>query len=231
MQSSYMDFLSKVDSQLDTNLKINRIKYDSSIVLEDIKVPKQFANLNWKNLIPKPPQNSSSKTILELQEVSKLTLSRTKDDEKLIYLVDKEPLDLFYPIIDKYNITFPNKLFHNLYNDIYDLVMAIKQYYNRPRPYQLSKLYDINIDYITTNTHETPSYPSGHTVYSYLAYYLIITLHKNIPKIDLYNCVYKTGRARMMQGIHYQSDIDAALLLTDQLYKKYLLNKMENYNE
>lgn len=223
---SYNDFLSKVDSQLDTNLKINRIKYDSSIVLEDIKIPKQFADLDWKNLLPHPPKNSSSKTILELEEISKLTSSRTKDDEKLIYLVDKEPLDLFYPILNKYNITFPNKLFKNLYNEIYDLVMAIKQYHNRPRPYQLNNFYNINIDYITTDTHQTPSYPSGHTVYAYVAYYLIITLYKNIPKIDLYNCVYKTGRARMMQGIHFQSDIDAALLLCDQLYKKYLLNKI-----
>lgn len=226
MLSSYYDFLCKVNSQLDTNLKINRIKYDSTIVLEDIKTDKNFENLDWKNLLPNPPKNSSSKTILELKEISKLTNNRTKDDEKLIYLVDKEPLDLFYPILKKYDVIFPDKLFKTIYNHIANLVIAIKQYYNRPRPYQLADFYNIDIKYLTTKTHDTPSYPSGHTVYAYLAYYVIVTINNDIPKIDLYDCVYKTGRARMMQGIHYQSDIDAALLLIDKLYPEYLLDKI-----
>lgn len=225
MSFYYIDFLSKVDSQLDTNLKINRIKYDSSIVPEDIRVPEKFSHTDWKDLIPKPPTNSSNQTILELQEVSKLVNNRTSQDDKLIYLVDKEPLDLFYPILKKYNIAFPDKLFKNKYKDVYNLVKAIKEYYNRPRPYQLASFFDINIKNIETKTHHTPSYPSGHTAYSYLAYKTVITLYPNIleMKKDLYNCVYLTGRARMMQGIHYLSDINAAILLIDQLYYRGLL--------
>lgn len=223
MSLYYIDFLSKVDSQLDTNLKINRIKYDPDIIIEDIKVPKKFSSIDWKNLLPPPPKNSSSQTILELQEISKLVGNRTSKDEYLIKLVDKEPLDLFYPILKKYNIKFPNQLFKDTYKDVYDLVKAIKEYYNRPRPYQLAYFYNIDIKNIETDTHHTPSYPSGHTVYSYLAYKIVISLYPNIPKIDLYNCVYLTGRARMIQGIHYQSDIDAAILLIDKLYDRRLL--------
>jgi len=223
MSLYYIDFLSKVDSQLDTNLKINRIKYDPDIIIEDIKVPKKFSSIDWKNLLPPPPKNSSSQTILEIQQISKLVNNRTSQDEQLIHLVDKEPLDLFYPILKKYNVKFPNKLFKDTYKDVYDLVMAIKEYYNRPRPYQLAPFYNLDIKKIETKTHHTPSYPSGHTVYSYLAYKIVTSLYPNIPKIDLYNCVYLTGRARMMQGIHYQSDIDAAILLIDKLYDRRLL--------
>ena len=58
MSLYYIDFLSKVDSQLDTNLKVNRIKYDSDIIIEDIKIPKKFSSMDWKNLLPPPPKNS-----------------------------------------------------------------------------------------------------------------------------------------------------------------------------
>jgi hypothetical protein len=223
MSLYYIDFFNKVDSQLDTNLKINRIKYDPNIIIEDIKVPKKYNSIDWKNLLSPPAKNSSSQTLSELLEISKLVSHRTSKDEELIYLVDKEPLDLFYPILKKYNLVFPEKIFKNAYKDIYDLVIAIKQLYNRPRPYQLAPFFNINIKYIKTKTHNTPSYPSGHTVYAYLAYKIVTSLYPNIPKIDLYNCVYLTGRARMIQGIHYQSDIDAAILLIDKLYDRRLL--------
>lgn len=39
---SYKNILNSVENQLDKNARIDRIKYDNKIVLEDIKVPKNI---------------------------------------------------------------------------------------------------------------------------------------------------------------------------------------------
>jgi hypothetical protein len=226
---SYKNILNSVENQLDKNARIDRIKYDNEIVLEDIKVPKKYQYIDWKNLIPSQPKNSSKTTVLEIEEIALLTHNRTKEDEKLIYLVDKEPLDLFYPILKKHNITFPKKIFDLIYKDVSQLIIAVKNYYNRPRPKQLADIYNISINVLVTSTHHTPSYPSGHTAYSALAYHLIKTVYpSNIPN-EIYNCVELTGIARKLQGIHYQSDIDAALLFINNLFDRHIKPNIGDY--
>lgn len=214
----YTNILASIENQLEKNSRIDRIKYNPEIILEDIKVPKKYENIDWKNLIPPPPKNSSKKTLSEINELYILTSNRTKEDEKLILLVDKEPLDLFYPILKKHNLIFPKNMFDIAYKDVFGLISAIKDFYNRPRPHQLADIYDIPINIIRTQTHLTPAYPSGHTAYAYLAYRLLKVVYSNIPS-SIYECVELTGKARMLQGIHYKSDIDAAILLIDNLFK------------
>ena len=228
MNKNYYKILSEIDERLDLDRRIDRTKYNPDLNDDDIKIPEIFSDLDWKNLIPYPPKNSSRLTQSELLEISRLTSNRTEQDVELILIVDKEPLELFYPILKKYSRQFPKRWFDNIYKDVYKMVMSIKNYYNRPRPEQLAEIYNIPINILRTKTHQTPSYPSGHTVYSSLAYHLIRHLYPNISDIELMIPVNQTGRARMLQGIHYRSDIDAALILTEKLFK-YLMPKLGDY--
>ena len=46
--------------------------------------------------------------------------------------------------------------------------MLLKYYFNRPRPEQIAPYYEYRINVMYTETHHTPSYPSGHTIYAEL---------------------------------------------------------------
>jgi len=95
----------------------------------------------------------------------------------------------------------------------------VKYQFNRPRPYQLAKILNIDIDTIQTLTHHTPSYPSGHTVYASLYGKILSYYHPQYKKL-FDNAVNKTILGRELQGVHYPSDNKASLILVDKLFNK-----------
>jgi hypothetical protein len=86
----------------------------------------------------------------------------------------------------------------------------------------LAKYYDLNIDVIVTDTHHTAAYPSGHTVYSSLVAHIIEYYYPTVNKQKLDSLVKDTGKARILQGVHYPSDNLASIKLT-----KFLFNKLK----
>lgn len=221
----------KILQSLSQNYNLDQIKYDVKLNPDSVKLDDIYVNIDWKNLISPPPKNSSQQTINELQYLSELTKYISDTDKELILLVDDEPLKLFDKLLQKYKIEFPKKQFNKIYKPTYDLVMKIKYYYNRPRPYQLAEKLDVPLNYLRTKTHQTPSYPSGHTVYATLAADLLYYMYPQISKNDLMDPVQKTGKGRMLQGIHYKSDIDAAIILSHKLFNNYLISMLGEENE
>ena len=98
----------------------------------------------------------------------------------------------------------------------------IKHYRNRPRPVQLAKLYNIKIDPIVTKTIHTPSYPSGHTMYARLVANILKHHYPQIENKVLDSIVYDTARARVMMGVHFPSDNQASILLSNYLFKNMI---------
>ena len=102
--------------------------------------------------------------------------------------------------------------------------MNTKNYWNRPRPSQLSKLYGIEIEEIVTGTIDTASYPSGHTVYSKLVANILKKIYPQFAK-NFDNIVDATAEARFKQGVHYPSDNKASIEFANYVYEK-LSNKI-----
>ena len=96
--------------------------------------------------------------------------------------------------------------------------MNLKWQYNRPRPHQLSPKFGVEINYISTDTTDTPSYPSGHTAYAAM---LASVLSEMYPEhsSELYELVNVAGKAREMQGVHYESDNDASMVIVGALWQ------------
>lgn len=206
--------------QLLNHKKIVELQYDG--IYTELPVP-DIIDFDWKTLIDKPPDNDSSITIRELELISKLTLSRTKEQENLVIDVDQNTDEIFKNFIQKnYSIRkYPQEEIDQLYKIIKPIILNLKSLWNRPRPYQLAKLYGLNIDVINTDTHHTGSYPSGHTVYGNIVAEVLLKKYPKIQKKDLYNLVYLVAEARVLQGVHYPTDNKASLKLS-----KYILNKL-----
>ena len=199
------------------SINIDNIKYTTKTV-EDQKVSK-LIDFDYKSILGNPPINSSGATLKELIYISKITNNRDDKDIEFVHKIDKNAASLVIDFCKNKKITFPQKDFDNLYDTFKPLILNTKYYFNRARPYQLAKLYGLKIDVIETDTHQTPSYPSGHTVYARLAGNLVTSAHPEF-KYELDQIVNKSAYARVLQGVHYPSDNTASIIFTDFVFHK-----------
>lgn len=200
---------------------INNIKYTYPPNANHRRLLRQsvsrFVTIDWKNILPDPPENDSDITRNELKNISEVTRNRTKLDIDFIKLVDKDPADLFLPLLKKHNLSFPTNIFKKA-NDILDtLAIQLKWKYLRPRPYQLAKIFNIPLDIINTDTHQSPAYPSGHSAYGALVAAILSDVYpEHAP--EFYKMGLLAGHARVLQGVHYASDNDAGAVLANVLW-------------
>lgn len=197
--------------------KIESLGYDT-VYLE--KPLSNIIDFDWKTILKKPPSNTSSSTINELKLLSSETSKRTLSDIELVHLIDQDLDYYFIQLTKSYNIKYPEELINSFYSIIRPLILNIKMLFNRPRPIQLAKLYNININVIETDTHHTASYPSGHTVYSKLVANILKDKYPKISTKKLDNIVYNTAKARVLQGVHFPSDNKASIQFANSVYSK-----------
>ena len=106
-----------------------------------------------------------------------------------------------------------------LYNTvIFPVIMNLKWQYNRPRPHQLAPKFGVEINYIITPSTDTPSYPSGHTAYAVTLASVLSEMYPDHSS-ELYELVNVAGKARQMQGVHYESDNDASMVIVGALWQ------------
>jgi len=183
-------------------------------------------NIDYLSILPKPPLNNSRQTLIELEELSKITKELTINEIKLVYLVDRNPMELFEEYLNGIYLKIPIALFNRIYWTYFDIIMTdIKHHYNRPRPEQLAELLNIDINIIVTKTHQTPAYPSGHSVFAYTLAHVCSEYYPEHRK-KLFEIADQCGYARMLQGVHYRSDLEAAKELVAKLYRK--IRKFDN---
>lgn len=205
---------------------INSLVYNPSL-----KFPKHKSSLSIRlgidywSMIPDPPSNDSQQTTRELTEIISFANNRTRSEKELVYLVDNDPLDLFLPFLQTNNLSFPYKKFDNLYTYVIEIIKDMKYFYNRPRPFQLAEFYNVQIDRIITKTHQTPSYPSGHTAYCALASCILSELYPE-HSVYFWSLTDKCGLARVLQGVHFPGDNAASVSLIQKVYNQ--LTKLDN---
>ena len=210
-----MSLINNVDAIIKSKKDIDDIGYfDSSISYDDSL---KILDINWKTILSEPPKNSSVKTIKELKTISEATKNRTEQELDLVYIVDKEPLELFYKYLAGKKLKFPKSKFFTYYNQVEPYMYVLKYYFNRARPEQLAPHHDVDINVLYTETHHTPAYPSGHTMYAELANLMLSEIYpehsKQFDKLSEY-----CGLARILQGVHYPSDNDASKIAISKLY-------------
>jgi acid phosphatase (class A) len=186
----------------------NKVNYDDGISILDIELTE---------ILPPPPKNSSITTKKELEEISKHTRSRSESEIDLIRVVDRNPIELFSEYLMKEKLKFPFDKFAKYLNITEQYQYALKYYHNRARPEQLADYYNLDINVLITDTHHTPAYPSGHTMYAELAAYILTDAYPDRKK-DFFNLSKYCGFARILQGVHYASDNEASRIAIAKLY-------------
>ena len=183
----------------------------------------ELGNLDLFSIVQSPPKNSSETTQQELQEISRLTKNRTKEEEMLVYSVDLNSIALHLEAVEELGIEFDYKAYNTLYPAVSEMIDHLKYFYNRARPFQIADKLSIDINRIITKTHHTPSYPSGHTMSAVLASKILTDKYPE-HESKFNEIAEKCGHARVLQGVHYPSDNTASIKIINKIYpiiKKY----------
>ena len=197
--------------------EILEIKYNPKSVR---KLRLEIDNFDMSKVLKQlsePPNNLSQSTQNDLLELSKLTRYRTTEETEMVMMVDNKVEDLFKPYLQKHGLEYPESTVKKFWDLYYPIVTNIKNHYNRARPHQLAPRYGIVLDPIITPSSETPSYPSGHSTYGYILENILSELYP-LHSGEFKKLSETVSLCRMIQGVHFKTDIDAARKLTDTIY-------------
>jgi len=153
------------------------------------------------------PKNDSAATKEELNEIAHSLKQLDEVSPTLLrrYLnYDKALLAYINTMLEVEGIK-ENDLIKQIMGDISPLIIKLKYYFQRPRPYQLANYYKLSLFPMRSTSGLTPSYPSGHTIQSIVILTIIGNKHPNIYQYcsRLWEDV---AQSRVSIGVHYPSD-------------------------
>ena len=80
------------------------MKYSDDIPPE--KKVSDLVSIDWRNVLPTPPENNSQITKDEIEDLLKIISNRTEKQVELVHVVDKDPKLIFDPLLKKHNLEF-----------------------------------------------------------------------------------------------------------------------------
>jgi hypothetical protein len=167
------------------------------------------------------PKNSSKGTREELNQLVDYIEELKKDPEaqKRYRAYDSSLTRVFAQVIIEQNLGEKGAdLVDKLLDDTIPLLVKLKFYFQRPRPYQLAEHYKLKLFPFETKLGDSPSYPSGHALQAKLICYV---LGNHFPeKFEYFERLSKDIEySRLYMGIHYQSDVDFSLYISEVIIK------------
>ena len=213
--------------------QINSIRYEGELSdKQNVKFKRStpLIKIDYRSIIPEPPVNSSDLTKIDLEQVQRLTRNLSRDDIRLVEIVDEDTEDLFKPYVKRMGLLYPQDLIDISIDHIDTALLQLKYKFRRPRPIQIAAHLGYVISVINTDTHQTPAYPSGHQAQASIVAEILSSLHPE-HKSKFYEFSRLAGKARVMQGVHYPSDNEASVTLVRILWedmKKNLDDKWTN---
>ena len=175
-------------------------------------------NYTQYKMIP-PNRNESMKTMTEL-----IKLAGIQNDDEFTYEMDKVGKS-FKRLCKEIGVDFPKDMVEELKDACGAVILDLKYHFNRPRPYRLAELYDIDLgtNELKETTFDSPSYPSGHaTQATLIANYLA---NKNpLHRGKFLKLGRDIGRSRVVAKVHYPSDVHMGEMIGNDMFR-YLKEK------
>jgi len=201
-------------------LEMNDMQFAPSKDLKKAKYKKiKVFNDQWSSIkLPEPPKNDSKTTRQEIETIQKEVNGASKELQVEYKMTDKDTSYYIKEYLNEVGLDYSDDVIEYLEDQSTPVTRHYKNIFNRPRPYQIAEALKIPFKKFKTGTANTPSYPSGHTVQSYVVanYY-----SEKYPehKDELRKMADKSAYGRVVAGLHYPSDYKAGIKLADELVK------------
>jgi len=182
----------------------NKIDMEVSVFREDLQLPYSLG-------FTLKPDNDSPTTMRELKYLGSL-----KTNKQLVEDGD-DIKENFIPLIDENNIPLSKTYVKQVIKESAKFIMKMKYHYNRPRPYQVAEVFDINLNGTQLDSMKTPSYPSGHAVQGYLVAELFSFADPKNSK-QYREIGESIAHSRINAKAHYPSDKKFGKKVSDVLF-------------
>lgn len=159
-------------------------------------------------LVAPPPASGSVAAAEDLRQVLALQRSRTAaqlaladgDTHKSVFRF----ADVVGPGFREDRLPFTDAFFKRLAKEGAGPLKAAKDYWKRPRPYNVST--EVHPGIVTEGT--SPGYPSGHATFAYLSAVVLATI---VPekRAEIFARADAYAQGRALGGVHYVSDVEA----------------------
>ena len=187
--------------------------YKSPSELKPVKYKKiKIFRDGWQKITLENP-------IPEEAEIDKLIAichSATEKDKEEYKKCDTDASYFIKEHLTKNDLQFDNSVIEYIEEQCVPIVRHYKNFFNRPRPYQVAAFHNKELRRFKTGTASTPSYPSGHTVQP-----LVVALHYSKKYPDHKNALLEgakiCGYGRVLAGLHYPTDYEAGVKLAQGL--------------
>ena len=173
------------------------------------------------------PRNSSVETKSELEEIITIQESLSDSDIKLIKKAEKDLLGLINAKLIELGSPDEILLLEAITKFTDPLLYKLKNFYNRPRPYQLARALDLEMYPIIPTNASSAAYPSGHALDAYTCSW---ALGQKYPELADQIITYCEDLAftRIQAGVHYRSDADFSKIIFDKLIETKIIT-LENF--
>ncbi len=190
--------------------------------LEKMKSNSGLVDTNFELInISKPPENDSRKSRSEVFHIKRALDANDYKTRRIIDQADSDPVGIFVSFAKRNNLRYDEDYLRDVSSNLRPIVLKMKYYFNRPRPYQLANALGIEFNPIEKKSASTPSYPSGHSAQAYVISNILSKANPGFER-ELENIADKISLTRFQAGVHYLSDIYAGKELANILDKDIL---------
>ena len=211
------------DKDVELNIDLNSLAYGNLTYnyLPYLEVKNHFSELIDSFLDFPYPQIDESileiENLIEFQKNAKQSKNWEKQynfnknvDSNLEFVLEK-----FYL---KNELIFDKELLANIRTDISALILQLKVYYQRARPFQVAFYSKQNFVPFESNSANTPSYPSGHATQIY--FIGLVEIFKNPQKEkEIKKFCNMVAKTREIMGVHFESDTNFGKIIATALSK------------
>lgn len=210
-------------------IPVNNLTYGNPDAQQDLLVRKEHSfDYIANHYMDKPYPNNDG-------DYAKNELNQIKDEmsklahEKVVTMSVRFDEDLFGMCVEtaeKCGVPNPQDFVESVFRDINPIIMKLKFYYNRIRPFQLANVYGFQLNPMPTVSAQSPSYPSGHTIQSKVIADILSFRYPDKQDM-LMKFADKCSKSRIIMGVHFPSDeifglqISAGITNDENFISKY----------
>jgi len=174
---------------------------------------------DWKNInVPEPPRNSSPEAKSELSTIKELGSNRTQKDINSIREHDMAATYAIRDYLEENDLLYDTEDITKIVETGAGISRFYKNKFQRIRPWQLAEELGMEINHMDfpSESMQTPSYPSGHSVQSRLVAEYYIKKYPEHRK-GLIAAAEECGQGRVKAGWHFPSDHDVGVLIATEI--------------
>ena len=158
------------------------------------------------------PENTSKKTLEEIRYLSKV-----EEDDKFVKEHDKVA-KVFGKLHKDLELEYNQDEAKKYLRESAKYIMELKYKHQRPRPYQIAKFYNIDLNGVDLDSMKTPSYPSGHATQGHLLGMIYSERYPQHRK-EFMKLGEDVAESRINGKAHYPSDKKAGIHLAKKLFE------------